>query len=87
MAARSDQANVASSSSSHAQHIHKIGGIEVCFPNPPYGVQFSFMAKMIQTLNAGENALLEVSSGCHATSLTSQSHLTLTRHLLVLARR
>ncbi len=40
---------------------YKIGGLDVLFPHQPYGVQFTFMAKVVQTLNEkGTNALLEV---------------------------
>ncbi len=44
-----------------------IRGHEVHFPHQPYGVQFSFMEKMLRTLNEGANALLEAPTGCGKT--------------------
>lgn len=44
-----------------------IRGHEVHFPHQPYGVQLSFMEKMLRTLNEGANALLEAPTGCGKT--------------------
>jgi Fanconi anemia group J protein len=41
----------------------KIAGFDVEFPHQPYGVQYSFMAKVIQTVVNRENALLEAPTG------------------------
>ena len=37
----------------------KICGYEVEFPHQPYGVQMSFMNKVLQTIEHRQNALLE----------------------------
>lgn len=41
----------------------KISGYEVEFPHQPYGVQLSFMSRMLQTLEHRQNALLEAPTG------------------------
>ena len=41
----------------------KISGCDVYFPHQPYGVQLSFMNKVITSLEAGNNALLEAPTG------------------------
>ncbi len=41
----------------------KIAGHDVEFPHQPYGVQYSFMAKVLQTIINRENALLEAPTG------------------------
>lgn len=42
---------------------YKIGGCDVFFPHQAYGVQLSFMSKVIQALEGGDNALLEAPTG------------------------
>ena len=42
---------------------YTIVGHTVRFPHQAYGVQLSFMAKMLQTLTAQNNALLEAPTG------------------------
>lgn len=44
-----------------------IRGFQVSFPHQPYGVQFSFMEKMLRTLDEQGNALLEAPTGCGKT--------------------
>ena len=41
----------------------KIAGHDVQFLHQPYGVQYSFMAKVLQTIINKENALLEAPTG------------------------
>jgi len=41
----------------------KIAGHDVHFPHQPYGTQYSFMAKVLQTIANRENALLEAPTG------------------------
>ena len=41
----------------------KISGYEVEFPHQPYGVQLSFMSRVLQTLEHRQNALLEAPTG------------------------
>lgn len=43
--------------------IYPISGFDVEFPHEPYGVQFSFMSKMLAALEQGSNALLEAPTG------------------------
>lgn len=43
--------------------IYPISGFDVEFPHQPYGVQFSFMSKMLTALEQGNNALLEAPTG------------------------
>ena len=42
---------------------YTVAGHTVRFPHQAYGVQLSFMAKLLQTLRAEENALLEAPTG------------------------
>jgi hypothetical protein len=42
---------------------YKIGGCDVRFPHQAYGTQLSFMSKVIQALEGGQNALLEAPTG------------------------
>ncbi|PNW78438.1 hypothetical protein CHLRE_09g397350v5 [Chlamydomonas reinhardtii] len=46
---------------------YSIRGHEVHFPHQPYGVQLSFMEKMLRTLDEQGNALLEAPTGCGKT--------------------
>ncbi len=41
----------------------KISGYEVEFPHQPYGVQLSFMSRVLQTIEHRQNALLEAPTG------------------------
>jgi hypothetical protein len=50
------------------QHVYKIAGFDVQFPMKPYGPQFTFMHKMLTTLELSRssnsaNALLESPTG------------------------
>lgn len=42
---------------------YTIGGCQVHFPHQAYGVQLSFMSKVIAALEGGHNALLEAPTG------------------------
>lgn len=42
---------------------YTIGGCQVQFPHQAYGVQLSFMSKVIAALEGGHNALLEAPTG------------------------
>lgn len=42
---------------------YTIGGCQVHFPHKAYGVQLSFMNKVIAALEGGHNALLEAPTG------------------------
>ena len=42
---------------------YTIGGCQVHFPHQAYGVQLSFMNKVIAALEGGHNALLEAPTG------------------------
>lgn len=46
---------------------YPIAGHVVYFPHAAYGVQLSFMSKVIQTLDSSGNALLEAPTGCGKT--------------------
>ena len=46
-----------------ATPVYKVAGHDVQFPHQPYGVQLSFMAKVLATVNRRENALLEAPTG------------------------
>ena len=45
---------------------YTIGGCQVQFPHQAYGVQLSFMSKVIAALEGGQNALLEAPTGAAA---------------------
>ncbi len=59
---------------------YPIGGVDVKFPHQPYGVQFSFMGKVVVALEKQQNALLESPTGSGKTlsllcsSLAWQAH-------------
>ena len=42
---------------------YTVAGHTVRFPHNAYGVQLSFMSKVLQTLQASKNALLEAPTG------------------------
>ena len=46
-----------------ATPVFKVAGHDVQFPHQPYGVQLSFMAKVLATVGQRENALLEAPTG------------------------
>ena len=46
--------------------VYQIAGCDVAFPRQPYGVQLAFMAKLIKSVDSGQNALLEAPTGCGA---------------------
>ena len=46
--------------------MYQIAGCDVAFPRQPYGVQLAFMAKLIKSIDTGQNALLEAPTGCGA---------------------
>jgi len=48
---------------STARNPMKISGYEVEFPHQPYGVQLSFMSRVLQTIEKRQNALLEAPTG------------------------
>jgi len=45
----------------------QIGGVDVCFPHQPYGVQKVFMNQVVRAIDHEENALLEAPTGCGKT--------------------
>lgn len=60
---------------------HTISGFDVEFPHQPYNVQLQFMAKMLEALEQGTNALLEAPTGSGKTlSLLCSSLAWQTRH-------
>lgn len=46
---------------------YSIQGHHVAFPVKPYGVQVTFMAKLIKSIDSREHALLEAPTGCGKT--------------------
>lgn len=45
----------------------QLGGVDVCFPHTPYGVQKVFMSQVVRAIDHEENALLEAPTGCGKT--------------------
>src|SRR5512139_1596790 len=45
----------------------QLGGVDVCFPHQPYGVQKVFMSQVVRAIDHEENALLEAPTGCGKT--------------------